>query len=131
MSEYEKMIENINPTIQDVIKDIDHCKLGIFPAGVITGNYETFLSSYQVKKVLEYLANPKLNDKQQIVLEWLKEKNNNLMPLTPFNAIMILGQPILSNKKHNVRNSLDSLNTIEQAQVLQAFSAWVIEQEGE
>ncbi|MCH4167705.1 MAG: hypothetical protein LKF42_00500 [Streptococcaceae bacterium] len=123
MSEYEKIIENINPTIQDVIKDIDDNKMDIFRAGIYADNGEQFISSYQVKKVLEHLANPKLNKNQQVVLDLLKywqEKWPSWHVSTTINYLTSQ-----NNEYH------DALNKKEENQVFYLFTIWVIEQEGE
>lgn len=70
---------------------------------------------------------PQLNENQQIVLDWLKGRSKGGSSL--FNAVQgfvgFNGVPILE------LNALMSLSNKEEAQVLQAFSQWALEQEEE
>ena len=83
---------------------------------------------------LEKLNNqPQLNENQQIVLEWLKanvEQDN----ASPMCAVFLLGEwqtRIGSKEFRNIDIAYCSLDSKQQAQVLQAFSQWAQEQEEE
>ena len=73
----------------------------------------------------------KLNENQQIVLDWLKanvEQDN----ASPMCAVFLLGEwqtRIGSKELRSVDISYCRLNPKQQAQVLEAFSQWAIEQE--
>ncbi|MFS1138868.1 hypothetical protein [Enterococcus faecalis] len=77
------------------------------------------------------LEESKLNENQQIVLDWLKanvEQDN----ASPMCAVFLLGEwqtRIGSKELRSVDISYCSLNPKQQAEVLQAFSQWSIEQE--
>lgn len=76
---------------------------------------------------------PQLNENQQIVLEWLKanvEQDN----ASPMCAVFLLGEwqtRIGSKEFRNIDIAYCSLDSKQQAQVLQAFSQWAQEQEEE
>lgn len=71
------------------------------------------------------LEQPQLNENQQIVLEWLKEEKNN-SKLTAFDCIYSF---IYGNPEDLVTETWAELNAKEEAQVLEAFGQWVLEQE--
>lgn len=73
------------------------------------------------------LDQPQLNENQQIVLEWLKEEKNN-SKLTAFDCIYSF---IYGNPEDLVTETWAELNAKEEAQVLEAFGQWVLEQEEE
>ena len=73
------------------------------------------------------LAQPQLNENQQIVFEWLKEEKAN-SNLTLFDCIYSF---IYGNPEDIVTQIWSELNAKEEAQVLEAFGKWVQEQEEE
>ncbi|HAP3944721.1 TPA: hypothetical protein IUU31_002778 [Enterococcus faecalis] len=62
-----------------------------------------------------------LNENQQIVLDWLKT-----LPLFPISAVYLLEAG--KNVPNNVKNAYENFDKKEEAEVLQAFSQWAIEQ---
>ncbi|EGO2729936.1 Lar family restriction alleviation protein [Enterococcus faecalis] len=74
---------------------------------------------------------PELNPNQQIVLDWLKanvEQDN----ASPMCAVFLLGEwqtRIGSKELRSIDIAYCRLNPKQQAEVLQAFSQWAIEQE--
>ena len=109
---------------------------------VLTDAYY-WLSMYKSGAVSEDIAlervkgtlfdQPQLNDNQQIVLEWLKanvEQNN----ASPMCSVFLLGEwqtRIGSKEFRNIDIAYCSLDSKQQAQVLQVFSQWALEQEDE
>lgn len=69
---------------------------------------------------------PQLNENQQIVLEWLK--NGYKGDADPFGTLACL---LSQTPKSEVIIASLELTRAEQAQVLQAFSQWALEQEEE
>ncbi|EHQ8842954.1 hypothetical protein KI112_002555 [Enterococcus faecalis] len=63
-----------------------------------------------------------LNPNQQIVLDWLKTP-----PLFPISAIHLLEAG--KNVPENVKKAYENFGKKEEAEVLQAFSQWALEQE--
>ncbi|MET2001210.1 hypothetical protein [Enterococcus faecalis] len=83
---------------------------------------------------IEYLKSmkqPQLNENQQIVLDWLKanvEQDN----ASPMCAVFLLGEwqtRIGSKELRSIDIAYCRLNPKQQAEVLQAFCQWAIEQE--
>ncbi len=76
---------------------------------------------------------PELNENQQIVLDWLKanvEQDN----ASPMCAVFLLGEwqtRIGSKELRSIDIAYCRLNPKQQAEVLQAFCQWAIEQEEE
>ncbi|WP_142653860.1 hypothetical protein [Enterococcus faecium] len=76
-----------------------------------------------------------LNNNQKIVLEYLKSKITE-SSVNPINAIVILGH-LWEFRRFNteeeclVLEAYWQLNSKQQVEVLQAFSAWVLEEEEE
>lgn len=75
---------------------------------------------------------PPINENQQVVLDWLKAYGDKDIGDKPFQTVsyMIDCRRTMS-LDYDVSISLRKLDRKQQAQVLQVFSAWVIEQEGE
>lgn len=89
--------------------------------------------SYGGTHTVRMVEQPQLNENQQIVLEWLKanvEQDN----ASPMCAVFLLGEwqtRIGSKEFRNIDIAYCSLDSKQQAQVLQAFSQWALEQEEE
>lgn len=79
------------------------------------------------------LEQPQLNENQMIVLEYLKDKCSvySFIAYKPFEAILRLSMLDPEKKELKVKNAIDELTYKQQAQVLQAFSQWALEQEEE
>lgn len=83
---------------------------------------------------LEKLNNqPQLNENQMIVLEYLKDKCSvySFIAYKPFEAILRLSMLDPEKTELKVKNAIDELTYKQQAQVLQAFGQWALEQEEE
>ena len=109
---------------------------------VLTDAYY-WLSMYKSGAVSEDIAlervkgalfdQPQLNDNQQIVLEWFKanvEQDN----ASPMCAVFFLGEwqiRSVSKEFRKIDLAYCSLDSKQQAQVLQVFSQWALEQENE
>lgn len=74
---------------------------------------------------------PTLNENQQIVLDYLKDKCNvySFISHKPFEAILRLSMLDPEKTELRVINTIDELTYEQQAQVLQAFASLVLEQE--
>lgn len=94
---------------------------------IVISGYESYGGCHTVRGIKQQ----KLNENQQIVLDWLKanvEKDN----ASPMCAVFLLGEwqtRIGSKELRSVDISYCSLNPKQQAQVLEAFSQWTLEQE--
>lgn len=64
---------------------------------------------------------PELDPNQQIVFEWLKKHQKH-----PFHAVYIVA---IREAQPDVNRAIKRLTARKEAEVLQAFSAWVIEQD--
>lgn len=84
-----------------------------------------------IDEVERYFKQPHLNENQQIVLEWLKDKCNlcSFIAYQPFGAFKRLN--MLDHQKNEIRlkNAIDELTYLQQAQVLEVFSRWAQKQE--
>ncbi|HFD3512276.1 TPA: hypothetical protein ACF3LP_000091 [Enterococcus faecium] len=109
---------------------------------VMTDGKENFYRVDVSRKSILYLyedeldlGTKKLNENQQIVLEYLKSKITE-SSVNPINAIVILGH-LWEFRRFNteeeclVLEAYWQLNSKQQVEVLQAFSAWVLEEEEE
>lgn len=95
----------------------------------ITGGYTSYEKIWF--KYEDRIDRPELNENQQIVLDWLKE-NVGQDNASPMCAVFLLGEwqtRIGSKELRSVDISYCRLNPKQQAEVLQAFSQWAIEQE--
>lgn len=82
----------------------------------------------------ERLFESQLNENQQIVLAWLKEIAKE--DVSPMRAMEFLKYELKPNEYGGFQASTAgeafyTLNNKEEAQVLQAFASWVLEQEEE
>lgn len=78
--------------------------------------------------ILESCEQPQLNENQQIVLDWLKNYASR-DSVRPVDTVGIFWQE--RNLRWQLQKWRMNSNSREQAQVLQAFSQWVLEQEEE
>ncbi|WP_122645716.1 hypothetical protein [Enterococcus mediterraneensis] len=77
-----------------------------------------------IKLAIKAIEQPILNIDQQIVLNWLKEEYKRNTRTSPFGTVY----GVVREHEHVIRSRLSK---VEQAQVLQVFSAWALEQEEE
>lgn len=75
----------------------------------------------------------RLNENQQIVLDWLKDKCNiySFISYQPFEAIKMLSMLDPEKNELRVKNAIDELTYLQQSQILEVFSRWTFEQEEE
>lgn len=80
------------------------------------------MSAEDVLYIVKGFKRPYLNENQQIVLDWLKTP-----PLFPISAVYLLEAG--KNVPENVKKAYENFDKKEEAEVLQAFSQWSLEQE--
>ncbi|MFC0727684.1 hypothetical protein [Enterococcus faecalis] len=93
---------------------------------------DRFVHLSHIHELAEELQ-PELNKNQQVVLDWLKEnvEQDNASPMC---AVFLLGEwqtRIGSKELRSIDIAYCRLDSKQQAQVLQTFSRWAIEQEEE
>ncbi|WP_430604600.1 hypothetical protein [Enterococcus sp. DIV2438] len=79
------------------------------------------MSAEDVLYIVKGFKRPYLNENQQIVLDWLKEDYSKNSYMSPFGTIY----DTIRYREIKIR----MLSKKEQAEVLQAFSQWALEQE--
>nr|DAY50491.1 MAG TPA: hypothetical protein [Caudoviricetes sp.] len=87
----------------------------------------------ELRELKTIICITELNENQQIVLDWLKE-NVGQDNASPMCAVFLLGEwqtRIGSKELRSVDISYCCLNSKQQAEVLNAFSQWSLEQEEE
>lgn len=101
--------------------------LSMYKSGAIT-------EGVAMEKVKEAIfEQPQLNENQQIVLDYLKDKCNlySFIAYKPFEAIIRLSMLDPGKTELRVINTIDELTYVQQSQVLEVFSRWTQEQEEE
>lgn len=87
------------------------------------------------EKLVKMSDQPQLNENQQVVLDWLKA-NVDQDDASPMCSIFLLGS-LWESRKFNIQediaidNAYSELSYKQQAQVLEVFSRWALEQEEE
>ncbi|MEX1452674.1 hypothetical protein [Enterococcus sp. GC34] len=81
------------------------------------------MSAEDVLYIVKGFKRPYLNENQQVVLDWLKEDYSKNSYMSPFGTIY----DTIRYREIKIR----TLSKKEQAEVLQAFSQWALEQEEE
>ncbi len=118
---------------QEIIDRIHHMYLQTDGTIEFPNSFEGDLLKIAYGTAIQSIKEPQLNPNQQTVLDWLKanvEQDN----ASPMCAVFLLGEwqtRIGSKELRSVDISYCSLNPKQQAEVLQAFSQWSIEQEEE
>lgn len=79
------------------------------------------MSAEDVLYIVKGFKRPYLNENQQVVLDWLKEDYSKNSYMSPFGTIY----DTIRYREIKIR----TLSKKEQAEVLQAFSQWALEQE--
>ncbi|EGO2800776.1 hypothetical protein IDE00_002070 [Enterococcus faecalis] len=85
---------------------------------IVISGYESYGGCHTVRGIKQ----PELNENQQIVLDWLKA-----LPLFPISAVYLLEAG--KNVPKNVKNAYENFDKKEEAEVLQAFSQWMKQEE--
>lgn len=87
----------------------------------------------EFNRVGDYLLGRKLTDDQQVVLDWLKSnvEQDNASPILSITLLGTLWESRKFNIKEDIRidDAYSELDYKQQAQVLQAFANWALEQE--
>lgn len=118
---------------QEIIDRMHHMYLQTDGTIEFPNSFEGDLLKIAYGTAIQSIKEPQLNPNQQTVLDWLKanvEQDN----ASPMCAVFLLGEwqtRIGSKELRSVDISYCSLNPKQQAEVLQAFSQWSIEQEEE
>lgn len=116
---------------QEIIDRVHYMYLQTDGTIEFPNSFEGDLLKIAYGTAVQSIKQPKLNENQQIVLDWLKEscKLNGLREV-----IEIMGfLPTTGGKMKykQIAYAYADLNEVELAQVLQAFSQWALEQEKE
>lgn len=107
-------------------------RVDIEPSIIVDGKNYT---ASEFNKAVEMLKQPQLNENQQVVLDWLKA-NVDQDDASPMCSIFLLGS-LWESRKFNIQediaidNAYSELSYKQQAQVLEVFSRWALEQEEE
>lgn len=93
-------------------------------------NFDYWVNWDDIVDIVEDHAQPQLNESQQIVLDYLKDKCNlySFIAYKPFEAIIRLSMLDPEKNELRIKNTIDELTYVQQAQVLEVFSRWVQEQ---
>jgi len=96
-------------------------------------NFDYWVNWDDIVDIVEDHDQPQLNENQQIVLDYLKEKCNlySFIAYKPFEAIIRLSMLDPEKNELRVKNTIDELTYVQQSQVLEVFSRWTQEQEEE
>lgn len=85
--------------------------------------YRSYGGTHSVRMVDQ----PQLNDNQQIVLEWLKLQSSRV----PFCTLWRMMHNTALSKLDGLYEPILELNRKQQAEVMQVYSQWLLEQEEE
>lgn len=98
--------------------------------GSISRQYDFLLETIDEYQELNQ-TQMQLGSNQETVLDYLKEKcsTDSFISYSPFEAILRLNNLDLKGEDNNIRKAIDELSYGSQAQVLEVFSKWVLEQE--
>lgn len=114
---------------KEYVKEQQHLCYGVELGGTpaVVGSWARQYD-FLLETIEEYqeINQPTLNENQQIVLEWFKEEHEFMLKhRTYFSFISCLDNVFTHHSIYIKRN----LTNEQQAQVLQTFSQWVLEQE--
>lgn len=81
-------------------------------------------------RVREIIFSPSLTDDQQVVLEWLKNRRIDYKErLSTIIYFLTVHYPYGTDEHLSIKRIFRKLSKQEEAQVLQAFATWALEQE--
>lgn len=131
MSDKLAVLMEFNGYTKDELEDYLSLKFGSMTKGGMTASILS-QSGYEKAKSAIF-GQPQLNENQMTVLEYLKDKCSvySFIAYKPFEAILRLSMLDPEKTELKVKNAIDELTYKQQAQVLQAFSQWALEQEEE
>lgn len=118
---------------QEIIDRVHYMYLQTDGTIEFPNSFEGDLLKIAYENAVQSIKQPQLNPNQHVVLDWLKanvEQDN----ASPMCAVFLLGEwqtRIGSKEFRNLDIAYCSLDSTQQAQVLQAFSQWAQEQEEE
>lgn len=118
---------------QEIIDRVHYMYLQTDGTIEFPNSFEGDLLKIAYENAVQSIKQPQLNPNQHVVLDWLKanvEQDN----ASPMCAVFLLGEwqtRIGSKEFRNIDIAYCSLDSTQQAQVLQAFSQWAQEQEEE
>lgn len=128
MSEKLAVLMEFNGYTKDELEAYLSLKFGSMTKGGMTASILSQSGYEKAKSVI--FGQPQLNKNQQIVLEYVKYKFSK-QPLFLRKTIFYPIGELFSNKcDDDVNDAFDVLDLKQEAEVLQAFSQWVLEQEG-
>lgn len=129
MSEKLAVLMEFNGYTKDELEAYLSLKFGSMTKGGMTASILSQSGYEKAKSVI--FGQPQLNENQQIVLDYLKDKCNlySFIAYKPFEAIIRLSMLDPEKNELRVKNTIDELTYVQQAQVLEVFSRWVQEQE--
>lgn len=88
-------------------------------------NFDYWVNWDDIVEIIENREQPKLNENQQVVLEWLKEAHEWMSPFALFREL----SRIYSGAPENVLCAVQQLDRDQQFQVLSAFADWGMKNE--
>ena len=129
MSDKLAVLMEFNGYTKDELEAYLSLKFGSMTKGGMTASILSQSGYEKAKSVI--FGQPQLNENQQIVLDYLKDKCNlySFIAYKPFEAIIRLSMLDPEKNELRVKNTIDELTYVQQAQVLEVFSRWVQEQE--
>lgn len=129
MSDKLAVLMEFNGYTKDELEAYLSLKFGSMTKG---GMAASILSQSGYEKAKSAIfGQPQLNENQQIVVDYLKEKCDvySFMTYKPFEAIIRLSMLDPGKTELRVQNTIDELTYVQQSQVLEVFSRWAQEQE--
>lgn len=117
---------------QEIIDRVHHMYLQTDGTIEFPNSFEGDLLKIAYGTAVQSIKQPQLNENQQIVLDWLKKEKIKRSTLDVL-IIKGLAETVSSGyfSEELVYKAFMEINRKQQAQVLQAFSQWAIEQEEE
>lgn len=126
MSEELAVLMEFNGYTKDELEAYLILKFGSMTKGRMTASILSQSGYEKAKSVI--FGQPQLNESQQIVLEWLKDKCNLYSFIAyPFEAIKMLSMLDPEENELRVKYAIEELTYVQQSQVLEAFSKWAQE----
>lgn len=131
MSDKLAVLMEFNGYTKDELEAYLSLKFGSMTKGGMTASILSQSGYEKAKSVI--FGQPRLNENQQVVLDYLKEKCNlySFIAYKPFEAIIRLSMLDPEKNELRVKNTIDELTYVQQSQVLEVFSRWAQEQEAE
>lgn len=117
--------------MSDLMKRLKEERIQGSSAVLNYSNFDYWVNWDDIVEIVEDHEQPQLNENQQIVLEYIKYKFSKQPVFLRKTIFYPIGE-LFSNKcDDDVNDAFDVLDLKQEAEVLQAFSQWVLEQEEE